>query len=64
MRYGDGPVPIHICTPPVPYTGNLAPNHYDDDDEFTWSLAQLILAILALRAVSFIISLLDLTDDR
>jgi hypothetical protein len=52
MRYGRGPVPIHFCTDLVPYTGIVAENHYVDDDDFTWTFWDRVLAILAMRAVS------------
>ena len=48
MRYQKGPVPIHFCTKQVPYTGVVAENHYvDNDDEFTWTFIDIVLAILA-----------------
>jgi hypothetical protein len=52
MRYGRSPVPVHFCTDLLPYTGIVADNHYVDDDEFTWTFWEIVLAILALRAVS------------
>jgi hypothetical protein len=52
MRYGHGPIPIHICTELVPYTKIIADNHFDDSHDYTWNWTQLILGILALRAVS------------
>jgi hypothetical protein len=55
IRYQKGPVPIHFCTELVPSTGVVADNHYvDNEDEFTWTFIDIVLAILALRAVSLL----------
>jgi hypothetical protein len=63
MRYQKGPVPIHFCTELAPYTGVVAENRYvDDDDEYTWSSTDILLAILALQAVS-LLSLSLITAD-